>query len=155
MENKGIIIAIILILVIGGFFYFQSKTPTACTMEAKQCPDGSYVSRVAPNCEFAECGSGELTRIVPSSVSPNSQFTVTYSSNRQGKYGVIIVDSVSGGCKFQSGKTEYKNVIISENGPTSETVSVTAPSSGSCIFSGDYNYNIPIIKFPDQTVQIQ
>src|SRR5262245_52347908 len=27
----------------------------ACTEEAKQCPDGSYVSRTGPNCEFAAC----------------------------------------------------------------------------------------------------
>lgn len=26
-----------------------------CVMDAKQCPDGSYVSRLGPNCEFAEC----------------------------------------------------------------------------------------------------
>ncbi|MDP3882551.1 MAG: IPT/TIG domain-containing protein [Candidatus Staskawiczbacteria bacterium] len=26
-----------------------------CTQEAKQCSDGSYVSRTGPNCEFAEC----------------------------------------------------------------------------------------------------
>lgn len=29
----------------------------ACTMEAKQCPDGSYVGRIGPNCEFASCPS--------------------------------------------------------------------------------------------------
>lgn len=27
----------------------------ACSQEAKQCPDGSYVSRTGPNCEFAPC----------------------------------------------------------------------------------------------------
>ncbi|MBI3115305.1 MAG: hypothetical protein HYZ09_02320 [Candidatus Kerfeldbacteria bacterium] len=27
----------------------------ACTADAKQCPDGSYVSRVPPSCEFAAC----------------------------------------------------------------------------------------------------
>ena len=27
----------------------------ACTVEAKQCLDGSYVSRTGPNCEFATC----------------------------------------------------------------------------------------------------
>lgn len=27
----------------------------ACTEEAKQCPDGSYVSRTGPSCEFAPC----------------------------------------------------------------------------------------------------
>lgn len=26
-----------------------------CTMEAKQCPDGSYVGRSGPNCEFEAC----------------------------------------------------------------------------------------------------
>lgn len=33
----------------------------ACTEEAKQCPDGSYVSRTGPNCEFAPCPSGGNT----------------------------------------------------------------------------------------------
>jgi hypothetical protein len=28
---------------------------TICTQEAKQCPDGSYVGRTGPNCEFAAC----------------------------------------------------------------------------------------------------
>lgn len=27
----------------------------ACTMDAKQCPDGSYVGRTGPQCEFAPC----------------------------------------------------------------------------------------------------
>lgn len=27
----------------------------ACTMEARQCPDGSFVGRTVPNCEFAAC----------------------------------------------------------------------------------------------------
>lgn len=28
-----------------------------CTMEAKLCPDGSYVGRTGPNCEFTPCPS--------------------------------------------------------------------------------------------------
>jgi hypothetical protein len=32
-----------------------SKQPIACTQEAKQCSDGSYVSRTGPNCEFTAC----------------------------------------------------------------------------------------------------
>lgn len=27
----------------------------ACTQEVKLCPDGAYVSRTGPNCEFASC----------------------------------------------------------------------------------------------------
>lgn len=30
---------------------------TACTMDAKQCPDGSYVGRTGPNCTFEPCPS--------------------------------------------------------------------------------------------------
>jgi hypothetical protein len=29
--------------------------PVACTQEAKQCPDGTYVARTGPNCEFSAC----------------------------------------------------------------------------------------------------
>ncbi len=42
--------------------YVEDTTPTpteeepvACTADAMQCPDGSYVGRIAPSCEFAEC----------------------------------------------------------------------------------------------------
>ncbi|PJA86515.1 MAG: hypothetical protein CO141_04335 [Candidatus Moranbacteria bacterium CG_4_9_14_3_um_filter_42_9] len=33
----------------------ERKEPRACTMEAKLCADGTYVSRSGPNCEFAAC----------------------------------------------------------------------------------------------------
>ena len=32
-----------------------SEEVVYCPADARQCPDGSYVSRVAPNCEFAPC----------------------------------------------------------------------------------------------------
>ena len=31
------------------------EKPVACTMDAKQCPDGSYVGRTPPNCDFQLC----------------------------------------------------------------------------------------------------
>jgi len=33
----------------------DEETPIACTMDAKMCPDGTYVSRIGPKCEFAPC----------------------------------------------------------------------------------------------------
>ncbi len=39
--------------------------PIACTMEAKQCPDGSYVGRTGPNCEFTPCPDQEDLRSSP------------------------------------------------------------------------------------------
>ncbi len=60
-------IAIVLIILAVGFAFVRydkralNNTPenpgeeVFCTMDAKMCPDGSYVGRVAPNCEFAAC----------------------------------------------------------------------------------------------------
>src|SRR3990167_167539 len=61
-----IIILLVLVGIFGGYVLMnQSKnvspepTPTpgqtACTQEAKLCPDGSSVGRTGPNCEFEQC----------------------------------------------------------------------------------------------------
>jgi protein-L-isoaspartate(D-aspartate) O-methyltransferase len=34
---------------------FSIEEPVMCTMDAKQCPDGSFVSRQGPDCTFALC----------------------------------------------------------------------------------------------------
>ncbi len=55
----------LVILVLAGGAYlvvakpFGSRNPNgiACTTEAKECPDGSYVSRTGPDCAFAVCPS--------------------------------------------------------------------------------------------------
>jgi hypothetical protein len=33
---------------------------TICPMDARQCPDGSYVGRQAPDCRFADCPETSL-----------------------------------------------------------------------------------------------
>lgn len=48
----------------------------ACTLEAKQCPDGSYVGRVGPSCEFKECPLNTKTY-----VSTRYGFSITYPSD--------------------------------------------------------------------------
>jgi hypothetical protein len=49
----------------------RASEPVMCTMEAKLCPDGSYVSRTGPNCEFAPCpGEGGQTQPAPIPVPP-------------------------------------------------------------------------------------
>lgn len=54
-----IIIAVATIILFGGVFtyqyYYSAQKQVACTQEAKLCPDGSYVSRSGPDCQFAEC----------------------------------------------------------------------------------------------------
>ncbi len=39
----------------------------SCTMEAKLCPDGSYVGRTGPNCEFSPCPTASSTPVTPPS----------------------------------------------------------------------------------------
>lgn len=55
--------------------------PIACAQDAKLCPDGSYVSRVAPSCAFKACPTppppkaAPLTPTTPPSVKPILQKT--------------------------------------------------------------------------------
>jgi|SRR3989344_2959372 len=61
--NKIILSIGVLVLVVIGVTYTirngdilnKSSDKIACTMDAKQCPDGSYVGRSGPKCEFTEC----------------------------------------------------------------------------------------------------
>ena len=58
---NGIIVTSVIIFAGGAGYLIMNRqiilspTPTACTQEAKQCSDGSYVDRTGPKCEFAEC----------------------------------------------------------------------------------------------------
>lgn len=66
--NKTLLIVAVLVSIliiaglVAGIFILLPKitvapisAPVACTLEAKLCPDGSYVGRVLPSCEFAPC----------------------------------------------------------------------------------------------------
>jgi len=72
MKNKTfVIVFLVIIFALGIFLYMNNpeathygatpKTPSSpdngvvCTMEAKLCPDGSYVGRIPPKCEFKAC----------------------------------------------------------------------------------------------------
>lgn len=66
MRKILIVVIVVFVLIaaglVTGFFFLLPKifiaptpVPVACTMEAKLCPDGSYVGRSGPKCEFAPC----------------------------------------------------------------------------------------------------
>ena len=64
-------------------FLFSSDTnqQVACTEEARQCPDGSYVGRSGPHCEFTRCGDRlpnhpgitEVPFLAPSGATPSTK----------------------------------------------------------------------------------
>ena len=60
-KNKIVLLAAFALLLLAGTLLAVSPKisrqtePVFCTQEARQCPDGSYVGRTEPNCEFAPC----------------------------------------------------------------------------------------------------
>ena len=76
------------------------QQPIACTMDAKECPNGSYVGRIAPNCEFATCPSQggqiactEEARLCPDGssvarVAPSCQFAPCPISGEETACGI-------------------------------------------------------------------
>lgn len=64
MNSTTKIIGIGVLALIAGVAYVEypkQETATACTMEAKICPDGTSVGRTGSKCEFAACPSEEAT----------------------------------------------------------------------------------------------
>jgi hypothetical protein len=113
---------------------------------------------VIPSLNIGKFAVGDTTAVVrnvPSTATPGSTFTITYTAtSSDASWGVSIVDIIAGGCQFTNGKTEYKDVILSD-GSTTRTMSVKAPSSGTCTFSGDYKFgSSAVVDFPNQVVTI-
>ncbi|TSC75831.1 MAG: hypothetical protein G01um101430_1 [Parcubacteria group bacterium Gr01-1014_30] len=77
-QKKYVIVGLVIIVVVVGIYFalaawqswwpFELQKQQACTQEAKLCPDGSYVGRTGPNCEFAECPPDSTAGLVPSEV---------------------------------------------------------------------------------------
>ncbi len=72
-SNLYLILLVVLVLGVGSYVGLTKNavndTPNpgevACTQEAKLCPDGSYVGRTGPNCEFAECPTDTANNTPP------------------------------------------------------------------------------------------
>lgn len=92
--NIILIIIVIALIGAGTYLVLNRKTtppqPIACTQEAKQCPDGSYVGRTGSKCEFAPCPS-----ITPA---PNNDEIIKKVGEQEGSFLIqtINTDSVDG-----------------------------------------------------------
>jgi hypothetical protein len=53
--NQAVFFIVALTIVLICFYFYDNDSRSACTLEAKQCPDGSYVGRIGPVCDFSAC----------------------------------------------------------------------------------------------------
>ncbi|MBP6924465.1 MAG: hypothetical protein KBC62_04335 [Candidatus Pacebacteria bacterium] len=68
------------------------EEPTMCTMDAKMCPDGSFVGRTAPGCAFAEC---------PSETPPSGEEIVCTPTQREAEACIEIYAPVCASYQVQ------------------------------------------------------
>jgi hypothetical protein len=86
----GVLLGFLLVVGIGATIWSRSPSITSpmggiCTQDAKRCPDGSYVSRIAPSCAFAACPSA----IPLASSTPPVQTQVPVASSTQANWKVV------------------------------------------------------------------
>ena len=107
----------------------SSTDPVACTMEAKLCPDGSYVGRSGPNCEFAACPTA-------ASSTPHRTVSIASLSPVSGVIGTSVTIKGSGlmgdnTVKFGSGVIVH---VVSKS-YTSLTFTVPSSLTPACFYS--------------------
>jgi hypothetical protein len=92
-HSKNIIIGLIILVIIGlGVFYYIKERKDidgeqiVCTMDAKMCPDGSYVSRSGPKCEFDACPTASVTDSWETKVDAASKVEFKYPKSIEKEY---------------------------------------------------------------------
>ena len=129
--NKTLLIFIgcglILVVIIGGLLWQwllnQPQALTACTMEAKLCPDGSYVGRTGPDCEFTPCPPPPTHESWQTATDPDAGISFQYPEKLSAEYissvdwppQVQVLDEpftcTPGGLAIQrSGQTEQRTI---------------------------------------------
>jgi hypothetical protein len=97
---------------------------------------------------------GSMTRTMPATATPGQTFSVVYTvSGVSGNYIVSVSDLVTGNC-VPNGQNQF---FIAANFATkgSETLTYTAPASGSCVFHGDYKFGEDaVVGLTDKTITV-
>lgn len=88
MKSKTIFSILMLLAIFSSACSQSISQPTykGCTEEAKVCPDGSYVGRSGPNCEFAKCPGEEMSALVTTTA---GDLTLNYKNGQATLSGVL------------------------------------------------------------------
>lgn len=130
-----VIIIVVAIVVFGGVFVYQyfatpkannqQQNPTACTEEAKICPDGSAVGRTGPNCEFAPCPAvPDQTAGWKTYTNSEYGFEIKYptgwdnkigSQGKMGAYSLLSLDINKNSSDFNANRASYVRLVVEDN----------------------------------------
>lgn len=110
--------------------------PVVCTQDAKQCPDGSYVGRSGPQCQFAPCPITKTPTPTPTPVLTGTVKGVVSLSPACG----IQADPPIPGCDFRAYETKISFI------GSSKTYTAMSDSNG------NYSITLPAGSY---TVQAQ
>ncbi len=92
--NRKILALVFGLILLGGIAYLirtkGENNPgdggVFCTMEAKLCPDGSYVGRVPPSCEFSPCPGTGTNSTWKKFIDPESGVSFDYPEKLTAEY---------------------------------------------------------------------
>lgn len=107
-----------------------TPTRTICTMDAKMCPDGSYVGRTGPNCEFAMCPITDQAKF------PSGIFAVGFGQRAGGGTLIIIPREILEDSRcpsdvqcIQAGTVRIKADVVYKGATTTQTIKLDTPLS--------------------------
>lgn len=147
MKRLTAFLIVVIITLVGALAYFigqrtapnqASPTPSpsngavACTMDAKLCPDGSSVGRVAPSCEFAPCPSPTMQAVAGGGI-------LSFPS-----YELLIPADWT--VNRESDNPDMERITVSGD---SITLSITQGGFGGsiCLFPGDADFEGPSARY--------
>lgn len=92
----------------------QVVSDVACTMDAKICPDGSYVGRVPPSCQFAACPTpapipGPIE--VSDEIQLNNLKVQSVSQGTGGTATIVAVQDIGVNCKVFDGSAGCASLL--------------------------------------------
>ena len=151
MKNTYIAVLILIVLIVGAVLIFgagkkaeaplsemplsKDNNQVVCTMEAKLCPDGSYVGRSGPKCEFAACPGASDAAVTTGAVKEftiigkNFAFTPSLITVKKGDKVKITFNNINGFHNFAI--DEYGIATLQKQSPNIEVLEFTADKAGS------------------------
>jgi hypothetical protein len=167
--KKYVVIFVVMLAVLVTLWIVQPKTPdsntggqTACTADAKLCPDGSAVGRTGPNCEFAECPTTPISTVSTTtlaigdkvilngsvltlkSIAEDSRCPVDVQCIQAGTVRVNMESDTNGVLVFTLGEPQVVSqmtVTLTSVVPAQKKSTVTVPSK-------DYRFTFSIVPVP-------